>query len=124
MAKKKDFFDERFEKVIHAKMPNRLYEFLLRTACDWAINNHDIECGEWFLQELLARDYQVKKAEFETLRRNSSLLKQFKGMPCVVCGKPSDTVDHIVPLSKGGSNELNNLQPMCRSCNSKKSDAR
>lgn len=40
---------------------------------------------------------------------------------CGICGKPIDfddmTVDHKIPLSKGGTNEFSNLQPACHCCN-------
>lgn len=32
------------------------------------------------------------------------------------------TVDHIKPKSKGGATMLDNLQPMCAKCNTKKAD--
>ena len=43
------------------------------------------------------------------------------GHRCLWCGKTEPlTVDHIIPLSKGGRNHIENCQPLCRPCNSKK----
>ena len=40
---------------------------------------------------------------------------------CVRCGSGVDlTVDHIVAVVRGGGNGLENLQTMCRPCNSSK----
>src|SRR5690606_10337153 len=40
---------------------------------------------------------------------------------CVTCGTHIDLCcDHIIPESKGGPTALDNLQTMCRPCNSKK----
>jgi 5-methylcytosine-specific restriction endonuclease McrA len=40
---------------------------------------------------------------------------------CGYCGsivsKKKMTVDHIIPKSKGGTNEIDNLMPCCRECN-------
>ena len=48
-------------------------------------------------------------------------LKEKYGNICLKCRKKKKlTVDHIVPLSKGGSNYISNVQPLCKSCNSKK----
>lgn len=48
-------------------------------------------------------------------------LCDYYGNRCLACGKQeSISIDHIVPLSKGGSNDISNLQPLCLSCNSSK----
>lgn len=42
---------------------------------------------------------------------------------CLSCGtKKKLSIDHINPINKGGENKLSNLQTLCKSCNSKKSD--
>jgi hypothetical protein len=40
--------------------------------------------------------------------------------PCVYCGKPATTVDHVRPLSRGGHEAEYNLAPACSTCNRSK----
>lgn len=43
------------------------------------------------------------------------------GNKCLHCGSTQHLcMDHIHPVSKGGTNDEENLQTLCRSCNSKK----
>jgi 5-methylcytosine-specific restriction endonuclease McrA len=43
------------------------------------------------------------------------------GEKCLACGSIKNiALDHIKPVSKGGENKIENLQPLCKSCNSKK----
>lgn len=41
---------------------------------------------------------------------------------CAYCGKKSDklTIDHLVPIARGGKHSANNVVPACRHCNSVK----
>lgn len=45
------------------------------------------------------------------------------GNQCLKCGAHEQlTIDHIKPLAKGGDNDSDNLQTLCKRCNSSKSD--
>lgn len=36
---------------------------------------------------------------------------------CVYCGAPSEHIDHVVPISRGGTDNYENLVASCQSCN-------
>lgn len=39
---------------------------------------------------------------------------------CLNCKSEKITLDHVVPLARGGTNHITNFQPLCRSCNGSK----
>ena len=44
------------------------------------------------------------------------------GNKCLACGDTATVLeaDHVVPLTKGGSDDISNIQPLCRPCNRRK----
>lgn len=46
------------------------------------------------------------------------------GYQCQACGSMENlTIDHIVPISRGGSSGKRNLQVLCKGCNGAKGDS-
>lgn len=71
----------------------------------------------------MARSERLAKAR--QLARHSpdewQALKEALGRSCSKCGLAEDIVkDHIVPVYQGGSDGIENIQPMCRKCNASK----
>ena len=42
---------------------------------------------------------------------------------CIYCGKPSESIDHVLPQSRGGLSVTENCVPACLACNGHKGDA-
>ncbi len=79
--------------------------------------------------EKSAQHFNNRRARLEqasgsfTSREWKKLCKHYN-YTCLCCGKCEPkiklTVDHVVPLSMGGTNFIENIQPLCQSCNSRK----
>jgi 5-methylcytosine-specific restriction endonuclease McrA len=80
-----------------------------------------------------ARDIMSKHRHRRRMERSGSgenytikeirALRKKAGGKCVYCDRKGRmTIDHIVPLKRGGSNAIRNIQFACKSCNSSKND--
>lgn len=71
------------------------------------------------LDERDARNLRERTAPGLSRRARTALLRrmQARGHICLYCGGPPETLDHVVPLVRGGTNHEGNLAPACRRCN-------
>lgn len=73
------------------------------------------------MDDNLNPDIDLQAHNNRKLQRQRSL--NLYGGRCCFCGKPqAETLDHLVPLAKGGYTSPGNLLPACASCNHAKSD--
>ncbi len=70
------------------------------------------------------RRARIKGAEGSYSNKEWIDLVDACGHRCAHCGRQEPeiklTVDHIIPISKGGTNYISNIQPLCGPCNSSK----
>lgn len=63
---------------------------------------------------------RVRRLRGATLRQWLAMVEWYGGA-CLCCGVVAPmTIDHVVPVSRGGAGDIANLQPLCFSCNSRK----
>lgn len=83
----------------------------------WQKNNRE-------LISLYARSYYARKKNAEGSHTVAEILELFKRQMgiCAICKDTLDPyhVDHIVPLSKGGGDGIENIQLLCVPCNTSK----
>ena len=69
-------------------------------------------------------NFKIEKAKARKLRQSQWWRKKIESGICHYCGGvfPSDTLtmDHIVPIARGGKSTRGNLVPACKKCNSNK----
>lgn len=138
LAKNKEYANQQ-RRERRKKDPEK-YRIVAR---EWFRNNKD-KVKKWniHLDPVKAKERQkrwddknyekvlMKGHNYRARRRNANgvisgedwkALCEKYGNKCLRCGKQGRmTLDHVIPLSLGGENTIENAQPLCHSCNSGK----
>jgi 5-methylcytosine-specific restriction endonuclease McrA len=108
----------------HAK---QVYANLVR----WRKNNPDklhAQSRDWYrrnapvlVMRCINRQKRIKNGDQISVEDWKNI-KSFYGNKCLCCGRTSVKleIDHVIPLSLGGTHSIDNIQPLCRSCNARK----
>jgi CRISPR/Cas system Type II protein with McrA/HNH and RuvC-like nuclease domain len=74
-----------------------------------------------YVRPLIIRLLKYIKFQTRKLRVNRNRVFKRDGNQCVYCGTKKElTIDHVIPKSRGGTNEWTNLVTCCSKCNLKK----
>lgn len=121
-AEKLQFKNSKYRKGMYIKLSTRILNDR-----KWV----ELPDSEWryritrmFLDPKVAKFYDPGpgRNEWLTLRpKLAKLVFERDEHKCKYCGSTKKLeIDHIVPLAKGGTNDLENLQILCKTCNSRK----
>ena len=111
-----------------AEFYKREFGFDFYGSYDHDINNRAANVANG-LRSRGARDYFIQTIDVIFVYRrwpSGRVFPNYKSAICYRCHRdlalldPDLTIDHHVPVSKGGTNNPSNLMPCCRSCNSSK----
>lgn len=86
----------------------------------WRRVDHPVDNIEW------AEGFRPRTRRRSISPGQRARIYKRDGYRCVECGCDDEellTIDHRVPVAKGGTNEDANLQTMCQPCNQRKADS-
>lgn len=127
--------DETLLLIVKQAIELSQHPFLEYTHCNGLANFDSVD--EFFAayrEELIKQESVKRKRQLTKLRRGQFSAKRAAlelalierdGYVCQIknCQESENlTIDHVLPISKGGTDELSNLQFLCRSHNSSKGD--
>ena len=62
---------------------------------------------------------QIEGGSTSMWRKRRAIILKMHDYCCAYCGDEANTVDHVIPMSKGGTDDPNNLVAACSNCNYK-----
>ena len=108
------------KKASNTKWRNENRERHRESSRNWIANNPERYREIQRHAQIRRRFLKAGLSEHYTEDEWNMLLHSY-GCRCAKCGgKDNIEVDHVIPLIKGGQNTIDNIQPLCRSCNAQK----
>jgi hypothetical protein len=121
-GRKKTVFEKEVSEFNPNDYPIKLKASELEMSC--SIFGH--LCPVFFVNEPLTETAELRRIGRNIPRAVMLRIARRDNNQCQICGKLLRDIeiefDHIIPLSKGGSSEENNIQVTCFDCNRDKSD--
>jgi len=121
-GKKKAMFEREVKKFDHNNYPIRHPKSILEKQC--SIFGH--LCPVFFVNEPLTETNEYRRISRNIPRNIMLRIARRDNNQCQICGKilkdSEIEFDHIIPISKGGSSEENNIRLSCKDCNRNKSN--
>ncbi|MCI7633706.1 MAG: HNH endonuclease [Mollicutes bacterium] len=79
---------------------------------------------DYFIPQATEKEIAKERAKARELRKSKWWHEKISHGECYYCGtifKPEElTMDHVVPLIRGGKSTKNNIVPACKECNNAK----
>ncbi len=121
----------RYLQIAHREQDIEAYRQKYRNYYDACPNRHKMRKAQYYkrhpevLTVLEARRRARKvQAGGKFTKKQWQELKAFYNYTCLSCGKKEPYIklcaDHVIALACRGSNSIENIQPLCHSCNSRK----
>lgn len=120
--------DKQYQKLYPEKKKKRDREYYIENS--EKIKTYDKQYQKLYPEKVKAKDH--KRRTRKTNNGGSFTAKEWLDLKayykytCLCCKKCEPEIklcsDHIVPVSKGGSSNIENIQPLCVSCNCRKNN--